>query len=371
MSRTRDDDACPGALQVHQAADGALARLRLPGGMITPGQLETLAHAATEYGNGTLELTVRGNVQLRGVRDTAAVADAAAGAGLLPSPDHERVRNIIASPLSGRVGGLADVRPWVAELDRGIQSDLELVRLPGRFMFGIDDGTGDISGLRADVGAHVLGERAALLLAGCDTGVRLGFDEVVPGLLAVARRFVAVRGTSWRVSELGDPSVLVSGFDATAPGGATHPPVLRPPVGWILQDDGQVTLGAAVPLGVLEARQAHFVAAIEAPVVITPWRSLLVCDLAEGVADTSLRVLAPLGLVFDEASPWLRVSACVGSPGCEKSLADVRGEATRAVAEHSSPGHVHYVGCERACGSPLSGQVMVATGEGFRPHARS
>ena len=87
-----------------------------------------------------------------------------------------------------------------------------------------------------------------------------------------------------------------------------------------------MALGAAVPLGVLEARQAHFVAAIDAPVVITPWRSLLVCDLAEGVADTSLRVLAPLGLVFDENSPWLRVSACVGSPGCEKSLADVRAE---------------------------------------------
>ena len=294
-----------------------------------------------------------------------------AAAGLLPSPDHERVRNIVASPLSGRVGGLADVRPWVAELDRAIQSDPELARLPGRFLFGLDDGTGDISGLRADVGAHVLGEQAALLLAGHDTGVRLAFEQVVPALLAVARRFVSVRGKAWRVNELDDPSVLVSDFEATAPGGTTHPPALRPPVGWILQDDGQVSLGAAVPLGVLEARQAHFVAAIDAPVVITPWRSLLVCDLVDGVADASLRVLAPLGLVFDENSPWLRVSTCVGSPGCEKSLADVRGEATRAVAEHTSPGHVHYVGCERACGSPLSGQVMVATGEGFRPHARS
>jgi len=366
VSRTREDDACPGALQVHQAADGALARLRLPGGMITAGQLEALAHAATEYGNGTLELTVRGNVQLRGVRDTTAVAGAAAAAGLLPSPDHERVRNIIASPLSGRVGGLADVRPWVTELDRGIRADPDLVRLPGRFMFGLDDGTGDISGLRADAGAHVLGEHAALLLAGRDTGVRLGFDEVVPALLAVARRFVAVRGNAWRIAELDDLSVLVPDFAATAPGGATHPPVLRPPVGWILQDDGQVALGAAVPLGVLEARQAHFVAAIEAPVVITPWRSLLVCDLAEGVADTSLRVLAPLGLVFDETSPWLHVSSCVGSPGCEKSLADVRAEASRAVSEDVPGGHVHYVGCERACGSPLSGEVRVATGEGFQ-----
>ena len=283
MSRTRDDDACPGALQVHQAADGALARLRLPGGMITAGQLEALAHAATEYGNGTLELTVRGNVQLRGVRDTAAVADAAAGAGLLPSTrpragaQHHRLAAVGPGRRTRRRAALG-APSWTA----AIQSDPELARLPGRFMFGLDDGTGDISGLRADVGAHVLGDRAALLLAGRDTGVRLALDEVVPALLAVARRFVEVRGKAWRVSELDDPSVLVSDFEATAPGGTTHPPVLRPPVGWILQDDGQVTLGAAVPLGVLEARQAQFVAAIDAPVVITPWRSLLVCDLADG-----------------------------------------------------------------------------------------
>lgn len=366
MTRTRDDDACPGALQVHTAADGLLARLRLPGGMIGAGQLEALAHTAAEYGNGTLELTARGNLQLRGVRDADAVADAAAAAGLLPSPSHERVRNIVASPLSGRVGGLADVRPWVGELDSAIQADAVLAGLPGRFMFGLDDGTGDISGLRADVAAHVLGERAALLLAGQDTGVRRQLDEVVPALLAVARRFVEVRGKAWRVAELDDPTDLVAGFEATEPAGATYPPVRRAPVGWIPQDDGLVALGAGVPLGVLSARQAEFVAAIEAPVVITPWRSLLVCDLAEGVADTSLRVLAPMGLVFDENSRWLDVTACVGSPGCERSLADVRAEATRAVSEDTAGGQVHYVGCERACGSPVSGTVLMATEDGFR-----
>ena len=366
MTRTRDDDACPGALQVHQAADGPLARLRLPGGMITPGQLEVLAHAAADHGNGTLELTARGNLQLRGVRDAGAVADAAAAAGLLPSPSHERVRNIIASPLSGRVGGLADVRPWVGELDTAIQADALLAGLPGRFMFGLDDGTGDISGLRADAGAHVLGERAALLLAGRDTGVRLRLDEVPTALLTVARRFVETRRSAWRVAELDDPSALVSGFEVTGPTGATYPPVQRPPVGWISQDDGLVALGAAVPLGVLSARQAEFVAAIDAPVVITPWRSLLVFDLTEGVADTSLRVLAPMGLVFDENSRWLEVTACVGSPGCEKSRADVRAEATRAAGDPTATGHVHYVGCERACGSPVSGTVLVASEEGFR-----
>jgi precorrin-3B synthase len=103
-------------------------------------------------------------------------------------------------------------------------------------------------------------------------------------------------------------------------------------------------------------------------VVITPWRSLLVCDLSEGVADTALRVLAPLGLVFDDTSPWLTVSACVGSPGCERSRADVRAEATRAASSAAAGGPVHYVGCERACGSPASGSaVLVATGEGYQP----
>ena len=365
----RDDDACPGALQVHQAADGALARLRLPGGMIAAGQLEALAHTATAFGNGTLELTVRGNLQLRGVRDAAAVAEAAATAGLLPSPTHERVRNIVASPLSGRVGGLADVRPWVTELDAAIRADPELARLPGRFLFGLDDGRGDISGLGADVGVHVHADGVALLLAGRDTGIRVAIDEVVPTLITVAQRFVEIRGKSWRIAELDDSSPLISGLDVIAPVGASYSPVVRPPVGWISQDDGRVALGAAIPLGVLQARQAEFVAAVDAPVVITPWRSLLVCDLDEAVADTALRVLAPMGLVFDENSPWLDISACVGSPGCEKSLADVRAEATRIATEEDArlpSGHVHYVGCERACGSPPAGQVFVATPEGFR-----
>lgn len=371
MTRTRDDDACPGALQVHQAADGALARIRLPGGQITPAQLCALAEAAAQFAAGTLDLTGRGNMQLRGIADTAAVTESVAVAGLLPSVSHERVRNIIASPLSGRRGGLADVRPWVAELDSAVRAEPLLAGLPGRFLFALDDGTGDVSGWGADAGVHVLDERAAVVLAGRDTGVRLGWDDVVPALVAIARRFVEIRGKAWRVSELADTSALLAGFPVTAEAGTLYPPVLRAPVGWITQGDGRVALGAAVPLGVLTARQAQFVAAIEAPVVVTPWRSLLVCDLAEPVADTALRVLAPMGLVFDDTSPWLSVTACVGSPGCGKSRADVRAAARRAAAGDELAGHLHYVGCERACGSPPAGAVLVATGDGFQPVNRA
>jgi precorrin-3B synthase len=81
------DDACPGALRVHQAADGALVQVRLPGGMLTAAQL---AAASVGFGSGNLELTARGNVQVRGTTNTAAVADAVARAGLLPSTTHEK-----------------------------------------------------------------------------------------------------------------------------------------------------------------------------------------------------------------------------------------------------------------------------------------
>jgi precorrin-3B synthase len=366
VRRSRDQDACPGALQVHRAADGALARVRLPAGMISAGQLEALAHTATRFGSPAMELTSRGNIQIRGITDAAAVADAVAAAGLLPSATHERVRNIVASPLSGRRDGVADVRGWVDELDTAIRAQPALTRLPGRFWFGIDDGRGDVSGLGADVGAHLIDtDVAALLLAGRDTGVRPRAADVVATLVAIAARFAAIHEKTWRIAELADIEPLLEGLTRSAEPGATWPPVTRPPVGWIEQDDGRITLGAAVPLGVLRAPVAEYLAAIGAPLVITPWRSVLVGDLKEGVADVALRVLAPMGLVFDENSPWLDVSACTGSPGCEHSAADVRADAAEARGQGGGT-HRHFVGCERACGSPPAGEVLVATGDGYR-----
>ncbi|MGV0744721.1 precorrin-3B synthase [Mycolicibacterium sp. XJ870] len=366
MARSREQDACPGALTVHRAADGALVRIRLAGGVITATQLAALAEVASQFGSPAMELTSRGNIQIRALTDTDAVAGALTEAGLLPSPTHERVRNIVASPLSGRSGGVADVRDLVGALDLAIQAEPMLAELPGRFLFSLDDGRGDVSGLAADAGAHLLDtDTAALLLGGIDTGVRLAVTDVVPTLTTIAKRFIQTRGKCWRITELEDLSPLLDGLDVSSPAGAQWPPTVKPPVGWIEQRDGKVALGAGLPLGVLGAREAQFLAAIEAPLTITPWRSILVFDLDDAAADVALRVLAPMGLVFDENSPWLAVSACTGSPGCAKSVADVRADAARAVNSPSEI-HRHFVGCDRACGSPPVGEVLIATEDGYR-----
>lgn len=373
MARTRDTDACPGALQTHRAADGDLARVRLPAGMLTAEQMEAIATAALDLAAPALELTSRGNVQIRGIRDVAELGRRLTEAGLLPSPDREKIRNIVASPLSGRQGGLLDVRAMVHALDDALQQDPTLTELPGRFLFGIDDGRGDIAGLGADVAACAVdGDTVALVLSGTDTGVRVLAGDAVETLLAVARRFVSVRGKAWRIKELTTPEVVVDGFGATAPPGRTWPAHTRPPVGWLTQDDGRITLGAAVPLGVLDGELARYLAAVQAPLVITPWRSVLIADLDDGVADAALRVLAPLGFVLDEASPWLSVSACTGRPGCAHALADVRADAAAALTESAAlddaaPRHRHFVGCDRACGSPPDADVLIATGDGYQP----
>lgn len=193
--------------------------------MLTPAQLTVLCDIADRSGSPTLELTARGNVQLRGLTDVTAAAGALAAAGLLPSATHERVRNIVASPLSGRSGGNLDVRRWVGALDAAIRAQPRLAELGGRFWFSLDDGRADVSGLRADVGVHALPDGCAVLLAGRDTGVRLPPDQVVATLVGVATRFVQVRGSAWRVQELDDPNQLLPGAEC---GPIAYPAVTNP-----------------------------------------------------------------------------------------------------------------------------------------------
>ncbi|MFC4128603.1 precorrin-3B synthase [Nocardia rhizosphaerae] len=420
----RTPDSCPGVLRLHQAADGPLARIRVPGGRLTPAQVQTLADAARDLGNGALELTSRGNIQLRQVRDAQDLAARLDAAGLLPSPSHERVRNIVASPLSGRVGGWADVHGLAAGLDTGLLADSRLADLPGRVLFTLDDGRGDVSVLRGDIGIHAVGaDEFALLLAGTDTGLRVSADEAVEVMLAAAHGFLDLRGTGtdgqWRLHEIPGGAERVTEILDRSPTGA--PLELGAaqgiPIGWLEQDNGLVSLGAGVPLGLLPARTAEFIAAVERPVFVTPWRSIVLTDLDEGPAETVVRVLAPMGLIFDAAAPWLEVTACAGRPGCAKSHTDVRADVAAAVdtgrvlpgdgttpptaagigsspehdsgtggevdptavtdrtppAENSVPaeavtvaGRQHWSGCERRCGRP-TGPVtdVVATTEGY------
>ncbi|TXS44516.1 cobalamin biosynthesis protein CobG [Streptomyces sp. t39] len=147
-------DACPGALRLHTADDGALARVRVPAGLLAARQAHALADAAERLGDGALDITSRGNLQLRGLDALRAqeLADLLEAADLLPAPARERIRNVVASPLSGLDGhGNLDVQPLVRELDALLCAGARATALSGRFLFGLDDGRGDMAELAPDV----------------------------------------------------------------------------------------------------------------------------------------------------------------------------------------------------------------------------
>lgn len=389
-----DSDSCPGVLRLHEAADGPLARVRVPGGRLEPQQLLALAEAARDLGDGSIELTSRGNVQLRQVRDAAELESRLEAAGLLPSTTHERVRNIVASPLSGRLGGWTDVQGLVPALDAGLRDDPRLAELPGRVLFTLDDGRGDVSGLGADIGLHAIDERGyALILGGVDSGIRVPADRAVDALLAAAHGFLDLRDGQWRLHEIPNgpaalaDRLLVEDPHLTIAEAMEIPARQDVPIGWLTQADDRVALGAGVPLGSLRARTAEFIAAVERPVFLTPWRSIVITDLDEWAAEQVVRVLAPMGLIFDANSPWLQVTACAGQPGCAKSLTDVRADVAAAVEEgrvlpSGSPepalanltaeevvavGRQHWSGCERRCGRPRGAVTdIVAAPDGYR-----
>ena len=134
-------DLCPGVLRPWPAADGALVRIRLVGGRLSPDELAALSRVAVEHGDGDVHLTGRANLQLRGLPSSAdgslpeEVVSAVERTGLLPSRSHELVRNIMVSPLSGHAGGRVDLWPVARELDERLCSDAALSTLAGRFLF--------------------------------------------------------------------------------------------------------------------------------------------------------------------------------------------------------------------------------------------
>lgn len=364
-------------LRLAEAADGYLARIRLPGGLIGAEQVRVLARLADELGDGRIELTSRGNVQLRGLAADAAgrLTGELAQAGLLPSMSHERVRNVIASPLAGVDGG-PDLTGIVRALDAGLCARPRLAGLSGRFLFAVDDGRGDVAGLGADVVARVLRDGALVNGLAVSPG---GADAVVSVMLACAEAFVDLRaaegGAAWRIAELtegaeGVRAAVLARLGLTA-GGADGRAAAAAPVAAAARPVGVVGTGAVLvaPLGRMSVDQLEWLAgrvsAREAR--ITPWRSVVLTDVAD--AGAVLREAAGLGFGVDSGSPWLRVSACAGRPGCASALADVQADAASFAARWPER-IVHVSGCGRHCGRPAATDVDVtATSEGYRVSA--
>lgn len=340
---------CPGAHRPMAAADGLVLRLRPPGGRLHPAQALAIADAAETLGTGLVELTSRGNLQLRGLSERAhrAVLARLEPHGLLDAdPALEARRNLLITPFAdpqtdALAAALAAVTP-------------QLPDLPAKFGLVVDTGPapvlgnspGDIRLERAANGALIL------RCDGADYGAPVTPRALPQAVLALIEWFLVQGGMQEGRGRMA--ALIARGAHPPLPDGALPPAAPRLPPGPGLQPEGTL-LGAA--FGLLDATALAHLAGLGA-LRLTPWRMLLL---------ERARQLPELpGLILHPGDPLLRVEACTGAPGCPQAHAATRSLA-RALAPNVPAGRrLHVSGCAKGCAHPGRADLtLVATPGGF------
>ncbi|AOX16781.1 precorrin-3B synthase [Kozakia baliensis] len=340
---------CPGAWRPMRSGDGLLVRVRPPLGRLTQRQASGLAHLATRYGNGTIDLSTRANLQIRGVKEEAhaALLSKLTALGLAdPTPEAEARRNVVMTPFWHEDDGTVELANM---LNAALQNDPAL-DLPGKFGFAIDTGATPV--LR-EVSADIRIERGpsgALLCRadGTDRSMPVTLQNAIPAALSLARWFVANGGQGRMAAHLEAGAMVPEGFISEPAVLASFMPVLGP------SDSGFMV---GIPFGRMEARTLASLADI-APLRMTPWRMILL----EGAK----RAPKIDGLLVSPDDPLLRVRACPGAPDCAQALQPTR-DLARTLAAHVPAGKMlHVSGCEKSCAHPGPATfTLVAGSDGF------
>jgi precorrin-3B synthase len=335
----RSTGLCPTFERPSQQRDGLLFRIPLVGGALTVEQLELIADLAERHGSGVVELTGRGNLQLRGVADAAVgtVVDALAAAGL----GDELARVVTISPLAGPRE--RSVRTVVIDA----LATIDLTGLSGKFVVHVDDGSrGSVR--HADIVVTPgPGTGRATVELGAQRSV-LPVTEATGVVLDIVRACIA-HGPDARRKDVTDEP----GVGSTDPSSASG---FVPPLGHLATPDGAVFV-AGVPLGRTSPEQLRAVARTcrrfdARSVSVTPWRSLV---FAPGVpsAPALADELDRIELITSATHPAHGVVACIGRDGCWQTELDTLGEAALVVARRSSgdlvASTVHVSGCAKSC----------------------
>ena len=364
------ENFCPGVLHAVPTKDGFLIRIRVPGGLIQASQFTAVANVSSRFADRNIEITSRANLQIRALkpRDLQEVAREITAAGLLPSTTHDRVRNIVTSPLAGlEAEEIVDTRPMVRELDRRLQAESLFANLSPKFSFGLHGGmrrySHDVEDVSLEACGH--GSQMQLSIAGVSTKYCVSTENAVDCLLEAARFCIGLAqesGVAVRAKRISAITPLLDALRCflipcmTSQGAPAFVEVLP---GVLPGSQSEfVNLVPSVPLGRLSSRQAGTIADIAerwgGDLRLTPWRGVLLGLIPIAAMEEVVDRLTSIGLRCDGRDGFQGVAACAGITGCDASLADVRRDATSLAqllsGKDSLPGWtVNLSGCEKQC----------------------
>jgi precorrin-3B synthase len=393
MSAPMPRGACPGLSAPMPTGDGLLVRLA-PTEAMPVDAFIGLCAAARRHGNGIMEVTARGSLQVRGLTPRSAPLFAAEvfQLGIAVSDGVP----VLTGPLSDGPDAIIDAGPLAAELRRALAESQ--VPLAPKVSVVIDGGSAlHLDALSAEVRLCAVGARDAprLLLAlqgprsasppppeegggspaeagGGTTWLGAVTPERAVGIVLAILREIAALGPQARAGDLlrsRGPDALREQFRIVpAPAPQRRTPAHM--VGRHTLRDGSLALGIAMPFGHAEADTLAELArraAIEGVRAIRPAPDRVLMLIGVPPAASGLAAAAAdLGFIVDTDDPRRRVAACPGAPACASGFIAARriaaGLAAALAPQLAGLPHgiaVHVSGCAKGCAHPAPAALTV------------
>ncbi|WP_112663406.1 precorrin-3B synthase [Microvirga flavescens] len=361
---------CPGVRRPMITGDGLLVRIHPPAGRLTSVQARMIAQAAKDHGNGHLDVTARGNLQIRGVREDSygALVECLDEGGLLEPEGDGPHRLCIVSPLAG-------LDPQERFDPLSLSEAVEAAapgNLPAKICIAIDGGGSILlESVGADLHVTATDDLDAVAIGLASSGgirwIGKASLESVPSIAGtLLSSFVEMRQAgrtdARRLLEL-DPG-LIRELEALVELQPASPPCSHANgrlAGVIdLGSGGQAVL-AALPFGRCESQQLTRTADWSRDfgndeIRLSFTRGLLLPGLAEQSAQRVADEARFLGFILDESDPRLSIQACPGKPACAGAFRPASEDAVRIAqaASHlfSQGASIHVSGCGKGCAHP-------------------
>ncbi|MBJ6125370.1 precorrin-3B synthase [Microvirga splendida] len=361
---------CPGVRRPMATGDGLLVRLHPFGGRLSADQARLVAQGAREHGNGHLDITARGNLQIRGVSEATYpdLLELLEREGLAEPEGDGPHRLTALSPLAG-----LDPRDQcdALALAQAIEDAAHSIEgLPAKFFVVVDGGgTMPLDEIGADL--HLMAITEDVLAFGVPSPGGLCWigtsplsrtpDAVHANLSGFAemRRTGRTEARRLRNLEFGLMRELVARADlhpAAAPPRRSAPPR----AGVLSLDSGQAVL-LALPFGRCRTEQLVQAAAWSerfgnGEIRLSFTRGILLPEIADEHLSALIDEAHRAGFITDADDVRLSLIACPGRPDCGGALTSAPADALR-IAQSCGDllqggATLHVSGCPKGCAHP-------------------
>jgi precorrin-3B synthase len=373
---------CPGLSQPMATGDGLLVRLTPTGTTMPCEAFAALCTAARNCGNGVIEITSRGSIQIRGLTEVSVQRFAAAVTGIdvafCEGPP------VLSDPLAGLDPQKAiDAGAIAVDLRRAIAAAPFGADIGPKVSVAIDGGgTLHLDAVAADVRMRAQASSAHLHVAvggDAETATPIGAVAAEHAVEAAMRmlRVIAEGGPAARARDIvamngaAALSSLITDILVDLP----RPPrrAAADPLGVHALRDGRVAIGVGLAFGHAHAtaleKLTHAAADLGATGLRTATgRALLLVGITEHSAERLADIAQRLGFIVRADDPRRQIVACAGAPICAAAEISTRSLAPSLAADAAIAGAdapmVHLSGCAKGCACPRATPLTVVGIEG-------